>query len=138
MSHEKARRPLLVWLVSLAFGSVGLATVVNTALVASGAVSIPETYRSQLLQLGTLQVAARSLAGLLMFLFSVALFRLRASAVRWCEVLIGLSLAITIHQVLRFGLPTSPAAMVAVAFSFLILAATYLYTRHIQAVGTLA
>ena len=139
-TQETRKRPILVWVVSLGYGLVALGSVINSFLLMTGAVPVPEPYRSDLASLGPLQWVPSLVGSLLMFGFCVALFRLSATAVRWCEALLVVSVATTAFQLIRLGIPAGGIGQIAVAttaFSLGLLAAIYLYSRRLRSRGAL-
>jgi hypothetical protein len=136
----KPARPLLVWLISVGYGLVALGGVANTLLLATGILPVPEPHRSALSDLGALQWMPSLVGAFLMLAFCMALFRLRASAVRWCEALLLVSLATTGFQLARLGIPDGALGHVALAttaFSLGLLGAIYLYSRRLRSRGVL-
>lgn len=141
MCLGRSTRPLLVWLISFGYGFVALGSVANTILLATGTIVVPEPYRSDLSNLGALQWVVSLAGALLMLMFCVALFRLRPSAVRWCEALLALSVANTALQLARLGVPRDGVGKLALgttAFSLGLLAAIYLYSRRLRSRGVLS
>ncbi|MEE9253403.1 MAG: hypothetical protein V3U43_00565, partial [Pseudomonadales bacterium] len=110
---QSPSRPVLVWFISLGYGFASLVSLVYTPLLLSGVIPVPEPYRSDLAALGSSQWFFSLGGAFLMIVFCVALFRLRATAVHWCEALIALSLATTGYQFVSVGVPTGAAGSVA-------------------------
>ena len=138
--EETRKRPVLVWIIAFIYGFLAFGGALNTLLLHSGILPVPEPQRSQLAELGALQWVPGLIGSGLMLAFAIALFRLRRSAVRLCEALIALSLLTTGFQLFRVGLPAGPFGAFALAsttFSLTLLAAIYLYTRWLRSRGRL-
>jgi hypothetical protein len=117
-----------------------LVGVINTVLLATGVLPVPEPYRSDLSVLGALWWVPSLAGAFLSLAFCVALFRLSALAVHWCEALLALSLATTGFQLARLGIPggeLGPLAIASTAFSLILLGAIYFYTRRLRFRGAL-
>ena len=133
-------RPLLVWFISLGYGFVSLTSLLYTPLLLSGAIPVPEPYRSDLAALGLAQWFFRLGGAFLMIVFCVVLFRLRVAAVHWCEALMALSATTTGYQLVSVGIPTDAAgsvALVSTAASLGLLFVIYLYSRRLRSRGVL-
>jgi hypothetical protein len=137
----KPARPLLVWLISLGYGFTALSSLVYTPLLLTGTVRVPEPYRSDLAVVAAPQWLFSIFGALLMLAFSRSIFRLRSTAVHWCEALMVLSVVATGYQLARVGLPAGalgPIAMASSTFSLGLLLAIYFYTRRLRSSGALA
>ena len=133
-------RPVLVWFISLGYGFTVISSLVYTPLLLTGAIPVPEPYRSDLAALGSIQWIFSLAGAFLMLAFALALFRLRSTAVHWCEALLALSLATTAYQLARTGIPTGALGLVAAAsttFSLGLLLTIYFYSRRLDSRGVL-
>jgi len=141
--RDSARRsrPILVWFISLGYGLIAVWSLLYTPLLLTGVIPVSEPYRSDLERLGMFQWVVSLGGALLMLAFCFALFRLRSSAVHWCEALLALSLTTTIYQFVRVGVPSGSLGHIALAsttFSVGLLVLIYLYSRRLRFRGSLA
>ena len=135
------RRPALVWIISLGYGLLTLLGFANTLLLLSGALPVPEPYRSDIAALGPWNWILSLAGSAAMLAYCIALFRLRASAVRWCEALLVLSVTTTVYQLVQTDIESRPLGAVGLlttALGLTLLFAVYLYTRRLARQGALS
>jgi len=76
----------------------------------------------------------------LMLAFAAALFRQRATALRWCEIYLSLAFAITVLTLVAAAisrLEIDSMGLISQGFSLSLLFAAYLYCRNLRSRGVL-
>ena len=139
------RRPVLVWVICCFYGFSSVASLLLAALFLFGGIPLSPEPRARIAAVDV-ELAFSVLASLLMVVFVVQLFRLRASAAGLGIVLLILTAASTTFQLLRADGPASSLAaarldvsifQISLLLGVAILAAVTAYTRRLAKQGLL-